>query len=150
VSIAIAAGMLVIAAGFALVRARDHQPAPPPELATYMAALQHHTHKLNLSIQAENAALAGFYLREVEEASEQIEQLFPEHDGFPVAALVHAQLDPRLAALNEAIEGTRWDDAQSGLSDLIAGCNGCHAAAAHGFIKVEVTTANPFNQSFTN
>ncbi len=140
--------MLAVAAGFAFVRARGRPPTPPPELATYMATLQHHTHKLNLSIQAENAALAGFYLREVEEASEQIEQRFPEHDGFPVAALVHAQLDPRLAALNEAIEGARWDQARNGLSDLIAGCNGCHAAAAHGFIRVEVTTANPFNQSF--
>jgi len=143
----IGAGVLLLAAGIALVRA-SREPGVEPELAAYMGDLQHHTHKLDLSIQAENAALAEFYLHEVREASEQIEQLFPQHDGVPVADLVRAMLDPRLVALRSAVESERWDEARSGLSDLIASCNACHAAAGHGFIQVEPTSANPFNQSF--
>jgi hypothetical protein len=141
---------LLLAAGFAWVRASDAPPAVEPELASYMGDLQHHTHKLTLSIEAENSALAEFYLHEVGEIAAQIEALFPEHDGVPVARLAHELLDPRLAALGAALSGSRWDDAHGGLRELVDACNACHAAAGHGFIRVEVTTANPFNQSFAN
>jgi hypothetical protein len=137
---------LVLAAGFAWVRAS--QPAVSPELAGYMGDLQHHTHKLTLSIAAGNAELAEFYLHEVGESAEQIERLFPQHDGVPVAELAEKLLEPRLAALDRALERRRWDDAQRGLDELVAACNDCHAAAGHAFIRVEVTSANPFNQSF--
>ena len=143
---AAAAAALLLAAGFAWVRASE--PAPAPELASFMSDLQHHTHKLTLSIDAENAALAEFYLHEVGEIAEQIERLFPQHDGVPVAELAHELLEPRLAALDGALERLRWDEAKSGLGELVAACNDCHAAAGHGFIRVEVSTANPFNQSF--
>jgi hypothetical protein len=113
-----------------------------------MADLQHHTHKLNLSIAAENAELAGFYLHEVAEVAEQVERLFPQHDGVAVAALVQGLLLPRLGALRLALDASRWDEARSGLAGMVAGCNACHAAAGHGFIRVEVTKGNPFNQSF--
>jgi hypothetical protein len=138
--------VLVLAAGFAWVRAS--QPALPPELAGYMGDLQHHTHKLTLSIAAENAELAEFYLHEVGETAEQIEALFPQHDGVPVADLARKLLEPRLVTLDAALEGARWDDAQRELGELVAACNDCHAAAGHAFIRVEVSTANPFNQSF--
>jgi len=147
---AAAAAALLLAAGFAWVRARDARPALEPELTSSMSDLQHHTHKLTLSIEAENGALAGFYLHEVGEIVEQVEQLFPEHDGVPVARLARELLDPRLAELRDALARSRWDEARSGLGELVAACNGCHAATGHGFIRVEVTTANPFNQSFSN
>ena len=140
--------LLLLAAAFARVAAGERPAPPEPELASYMSDLQHHTHKLTLSIEAENDALAGFYLHEVGEIAEQIETLFPEHDGFPVAALARELLDPRLVALRGALERSRWAEARSGLGDLVTACNACHAAAGHGFIRVEVTTANPFNQSF--
>ena len=138
--------MLLLAATVARLQAGEH--APTPELAGYMADLQHHTHKLNLSIEAENAELAAFYLHEVTEVAEQVEQLFPHYDAVAVATLVRSLLRPRIAPLQAALDASRWDEARSGLADLVAGCNGCHAAADHGFIRVEVTDANPFNQSF--
>lgn len=139
---------LALAAAFARIQASERPAPPEPELAAFMANLQHHTHKLNLSIAAENPELAAFYLHEVDEVAEQVEQLFPEHDGAPVAALVESLLHPRLRALRAALDASRWDEARSGLADLVAGCNACHAAAGHAFIRVEVTDANPFNQSF--
>ena len=142
------AASLLLAAAFARVRADEHPALPEPELAGYMADLQHHTHKLNLSIEAENTELAAFYLHEVEEVAEQVVRLFPQHDGAAVAAMVRSLLLPRIGALRATIDGARWDEARMGVVDLVAGCNACHAAAGHGFIRVEVTDANPFNQSF--
>ena len=144
---AVAASVL-LAAAFARVHADEGPALPEPELAGFMADLQHHTHKLDLSIAAENPELAAFYLHEVEEVAEQVVRLFPLHDGAAVAPLVRSLLLPRLGALRGAIDASRWDDARRGLGDLVAGCNACHAAAGHGFIRVEVTDANPFNQSF--
>lgn len=141
--------VLVLAAGVASVRGRP-VPLAPPELATYMGDLQRHTHKLMLSIDAENAALSAFYLHEVHEIAEQVEALFPEHDGVPVAALVGELLAPRVAALRGTLETGAWEAARGELGQLVDGCNACHAAAGHGFIRVELTTANPFNQSFTD
>ena len=130
------------------IQARETPATPEPELASYMAELQHLTHKLDLSILAENPELAGFYRHEVAEVAEQVEETFPEYDREPVAALVRSLLLPRIRALRAPIHEARWADARSGLTDLIAGCNACHAAAGHGFIRVEVTGENPFNQSF--
>ena len=139
---------LLLAATVARIQARELPAAPAPELAYYMADLQHFTHKLDLSVLAENPELAEFYLHEVGEVAEQVEAAFPEHDGAPVAELVRSLLRPRIHALEAPIGDARWDDARAALTDLVAGCNACHAAAGHGFIRVEVTAANPFNQYF--
>jgi len=137
------AALLLLVAGFQLGERR-----PGPELAVYMSQLQHHTHKLNLSIEAENEVLADFYLDEVEEVAEEIARLFPRYDGQPVAELARALLEPRLTALRRALAGSSWEGARAGFADVIAACNQCHATAAHEFIHIEVTSANPFNQSF--
>jgi hypothetical protein len=143
-----AAGLVVLAGGCALARSSARRPELEPELATSMGELQHHAHKLDLSIQAENAALARFYLHEVEEVAERIEHAFPHHDGHAVAELARTILEPELVRLRAALDRPSWDEARSGLSGLIAGCNRCHAATGHGFIRIQAATANPFNQSF--
>lgn len=146
-AVAAAGLVLVLAAGVASVRT---EPALAPELATTMGELQRHTHKLMLSVDAENTPLAAFYLHEVEEIAEELEALFPDHDGVPVAALAAELLQPRIAVLDGALEGADWALARDGLRGLVDGCNACHAAAGHDFIQVELTTANPFNQSFAD
>jgi hypothetical protein len=145
----LAAGVVLLVGGFALVRSARRSDLEP-ELAIYMGELQHHTHKLNLAIQSENVALADFYLHEVEEVAVQIEQLFPQHDGHRVGDLARAILEPQLVALRTTLERSNWDESRAGFSSLIAACNQCHSATSHGFIRIEATTANPFNQSFAN
>jgi hypothetical protein len=113
-----------------------------------MGELQHHAHKLDLSIQAENADLARFYLHEVAEVAERIEHTFPRHDGHAIAELARTILQPELVRLRAALARPSWGEARSGFVGLIAGCNRCHAATGHGFVRIEAATANPFNQSF--
>jgi cytochrome c553 len=139
---------LALAAGCTLAGRDTGRGEIAPELAAYMGELQRQTHKLNLSVVAENDALAAFYLHEVREVVTQIEERFPQHDGHPVAELARAQLDPHLASLATALGEARWKAAQGELSELVAGCNGCHAATGHAFVRIELTTENPFNQSF--
>src|SRR5690554_4654739 len=55
------------------------------ELAPYMANLQRHSQKLGYSIAARNQPLAAFYLEELEEALETLQNEVPEHDGMPIA-----------------------------------------------------------------
>jgi hypothetical protein len=143
-----AAAIVLLLGGSGLFPAFARGPALEPELATYMGGLQHHTHKLDLAIRSENAELAGFYLHEVEEISEQVEDLFPRHDGHAVAELVRTVLEPRLVELRSSLEESSWEDAGKSVSGLIEACNQCHAATGHGFIHIERTAGNPFNQSF--
>jgi hypothetical protein len=148
---AVGSAVLLVLLGFALGRAtRGGVPAaaPAPELAAYMAGAQHHTHKLGLAIQAENALLARFYLHELEEVFEQVQELFPEHGGHAVAELSQLVSARRLPKLRERIESEDWDDAAGEFSGLIEACNGCHAVTEHAFIEIQVTNANPFNQAF--
>jgi hypothetical protein len=144
----LAASVALLLGGFALVRTSARRPDLELELAIYMGELQHHTHKLDLAIQSENPALADFYLHEVEEVAEQIERLFPQHEGHRVGDLARAILEPQLVALRTTLERSNWAESRTGFSSLIAGCNQCHSATSHEFIRIEATTANPFNQSF--
>jgi hypothetical protein len=119
------------------------------ELSPYMALMQHHLHKLGLALQAKNAPLAGFYLEEVEETATIIQKQFPTYDKIAVGPLMSAMLVPAIAPLEKSIKASNWPISNAGYTKLIDSCNGCHAAAQHGFVKITAPTQNPFNQSFS-
>ena len=119
------------------------------ELAPYMAMMQHHAHKLGLSIQARNPALAGFYLEELEETTELVEQKFPTYDGVAIGELAEAMLAPSIEPVEKAITAGNWPAATAAYDRLVGACNDCHAAANHDFIEITVPSANPFNQAFS-
>jgi hypothetical protein len=119
------------------------------ELSAYMSTLQHHTHKLGLSIQARNKPLAGFYLDEIGEAIGIIQRKFPTYDKLEIADLADAMPVPSVSPVAKAIAASDWPGATRAYAGLIDSCNDCHAAANHDFIKITVPTGNPFNQSFS-
>ena len=148
-------GNLALSPASARANSPQYLPAPPgpttvasPELATFMGHLQKMTHKLNLSLVAENPGLSAFYLHEVEEVLEQVLATFPTHDGFPVGDMVSdytlASLDP----LSAFITSGDWIGASRSYVRFVDSCNSCHEATGHGFIKVNASSANPFNQNF--
>ncbi|NRA00798.1 MAG: hypothetical protein HRU01_30290 [Myxococcales bacterium] len=127
---------------------QDDETESALELATLMGRLQHHTHKLNLTLQAENLELARFYLDETDQILQQIDARFPVYENFPVSSMVRAFAFPPLAALSDALHEEDWSDAARRYEELVAACNQCHRATAHPFIEIVVSTSNPFNQSF--
>ncbi len=119
-------------------------------LTFYMDHLRRLTHKLGLSIDAKNPALASFYAQEITEFVEVIKAKFPQYDGFPVGALITAMLSPQVAVLTQSIEKEDWNGAAAGYDNLLtSGCNACHAATQHPFIKIVRSKTNPYNQDFS-
>ena len=124
-------------------------PAGGEALTFYMDHLRRLTHKLGLSIDAKNAPLATFYAQKVTEFVEVIKTKFPQYDGLQINALATAMLSPQVAVVSKTVESKNWTKASTDYDNLIAGCNGCHAATQRPFIKVVRSKANPYNQDFT-
>ena len=115
----------------------------------YMSQMHRMSHKLGLSIDAENKDLALFYIEEIGELVEIVKQKFPQYDGFQIGALAPAMLTPYMTPLSKAVEGGDWRAASSAYDTLLkSGCNGCHTATAHGFVKILRSADNPYGQDF--
>jgi len=127
---------------------REEEEESGLELATFMGHLQIMAHKLNLAIVAENAELSEFYLHEVEEALEQIEVLFPDHDGYPVGDMVTTFAMRSLDPVDAAVASGDWIFASQSYGHFVESCNACHGATGHPFIVIKTTSINPFNQDF--
>ncbi len=124
-------------------------PAEKEALTFYMDHLRRLTHKLGLSIDAHNPALASFYVGEIAEFEEVIKAKFPQYDGFQIAALMTAMLGPQVTVLTQTVEKKDWAKASTDYDNMLtAGCNACHAAAQRPFIKIVRSKANPYNQDF--
>ncbi len=117
------------------------------ELVEYMSKLQYFSHKAGLSIRAENAALAHFYLHEMEEVIELVREV-KEYDGHPVGQLASTMLEPALETLEKSVDAKQFKRAQTDYGEMLKACNKCHNATEHGFIKIEDRSDNPFIQSF--
>ena len=142
---------LVIAAALAagpLALASEEEGPEEVELVGYMSTLQYFTHKLGLSITAENKDLAGFYLHELEELVEVIEDEVPSYDGYPIADLIRTLLAPAVENVEKAVQKGGWESADGAFDDLLTACNRCHTETKHGFIRIERRSDNPFIQSF--
>jgi len=118
-------------------------------LTFYMDHLRRLTHKLGLSIDARNTDLASFYAQEITEFEEVIKAKFPQYDGFQIGALMTAMLSPQVTVLTQTIEKKDWNKASADYDNMLAGCNGCHAAAQRPFIKIVRSKTNPYNQDFS-
>lgn len=120
-----------------------------PELAVYMSDMQRWAHKAALSINAQNAPLADFYLHELEETVEAVQEEVPEYEGHAIGPLTEQMLVPSLEALDEAVDAEDWRAAAQRLGAVAQSCNQCHAATAHGFVEIQLDDlANPYAQSF--
>ena len=107
-----------------------------PGLGEFMSATQVRHAKLWFAGNARNWELAAFELDEIKEGLGDAARLHPTHEGVAVADMIKANLDAPLAELRA-------------FDRLTAGCNACHTAAAHAFIRIQRPTAPPVsNQIF--
>jgi hypothetical protein len=120
-----------------------------PELAVMMARQQLLSHKLALAIQSEDRNLMEFYQHELEESTLEIIADVPEYDGYPISEMIDAMFLPELLTLKALLPDAPIPDIRAQYSILIASCNSCHDASAHGFIRItDGIDINPFNQRF--
>lgn len=119
------------------------------ELALRMAHLQRWTQKTTLALQARNPELGAFYLHEMEEAVESIQQDVPTYEGYAIADRTESLLLPRVEALEEALEEREWTSVDRRLTEVAQACNECHEATDHSFIVIDLEDVpNPYPQEF--
>lgn len=120
-----------------------------PELAAYMSTLQRWAHKTALSVEARNQPLADFYLHELEETVEAVQNEVPTYEGYPVGQLTEQMLVPALDSLGGALDAGDWTVAREWLRAVATSCNQCHQATDHGFVEIRLhDLPNPYAQSF--
>ncbi|HMB98246.1 MAG TPA: hypothetical protein VKM36_07170 [Balneolaceae bacterium] len=122
-----------------------------PALHQLMGTMQPYMHKYNLSVLENNRELAGFYLHELEEVSEEIIENIEEYDGHPVSSLAETMFLPAVEQAEATLNNGSADEIRESASLLIQSCNNCHKATEHGYIKLREVNPeeNPFNQDFS-
>jgi len=118
-------------------------------LAVMMERMQTYTHKLQLSLAANNPRLADHYLHELEEVAEYVIEELPHYRDHPVGELTRAMLLPAIEALEDAVDEADWANSGLRFAQLIDSCNACHAATGKSYIRVAPAAGNPFAQDFS-
>jgi cytochrome c553 len=123
--------------------------AAEPGLATLMERMQTYTHKLQLSITARNAPLAGFYLHELEETAEFIAEHIESYHDQPIGQLTEQMLMPAVELLEDAVDDGDWAASDQRFGAMLEACNACHVASGHGAVRIVPASGNPFAQDFS-
>jgi hypothetical protein len=114
-----------------------------PGLHSLMVELQHRHATLWFAGEAENWALADYFLHELEELIEDIEELHPEYDGIPVADWLAEMTVPAVDALEAAVDGTDPQAFAAAYDQLTVACNACHVASDRAALVIQRPTAPP-------
>lgn len=145
-----------IAWGCAAKQSAPPTPAPgttaaAPEIAPFMALLQRYSQKAGYSIAAKNDTLALFYLEEIEETLAEIYKV-DEVEGTPIGQPAKIIMPELISALKKSVQQKQWKQSAANYSNLIDGCNRCHAATERQYVKILPATKsgpNPYNQDFS-
>lgn len=119
------------------------------ELAPVMGRLQVYANKLWFAGNAANWELAGFYVHEIEEAFEQIEEHDIIENGVEISdAIKEWGLTP-LERMEAVIKSSDKNGFSAEYDVMISNCNGCHVVTRHNFIKITRPQIPAFsNQAF--
>ena len=118
------------------------------DLAPMMAEFQRHSQKLGFAIAAHNQKLARFYVKEIGETLAEVEKV-KQAEWVPIGQTAKVILPEPLERLDGVLKGPDWSRAEPAYRALIDGCNRCHAATGHEYIKIlPAHGAPPWNQDF--
>ena len=114
-----------------------------------MSATQWRHLKLAYSGKVGNWPLANYELGQIQQSFSAAAELYPTHQGVPLAQLIKDESGPPLADLGKAIERKNYADFARAFTKLTEACNRCHRDAKAGFIVIRIPTSSPFsNQLF--
>lgn len=125
------------------------RPSEAGELAYHMAYLERYADKLHFAGEAGHWELARFYLHEIEETAELVIAEGHVEEGVELAPLVETMLLPAVERAEAAVEAGAPAAFAEAYAGLVAACNSCHEASAHGFIQITVPERTGYpNQDF--
>jgi hypothetical protein len=114
-----------------------------PGLHSLMAELGQRHATLWFAGAAENWALADYYLHELEELIEDIEELHPVYREVPVAELLGEMTHPAVDGIEDAVWGADLEAFVRGYDELTRACNACHVASDRGALVIQRPSAPP-------
>lgn len=118
-----------------------------PGIGFFMGKFQTFHAKLGTSIDEENLDLVNFYIHELEENIEELEEI---HTGRNEIAPLHTLFVP-IESIENALAKADFVAMREGYLQLTSTCNACHEAVGYGFIKIKVADEKSFpNQDFSN
>ena len=127
----------------------EHEDDDEIELAVVMSHIQRHANKLYFAGQNENWPLAAFYVHELEESMEEVEDGQIEEDGINISKLMKSIGLPALKVMEEAVENKNKAEFTSAYTNLVSNCNTCHQSADHPYIVIiNPTTPALDNQQY--
>jgi hypothetical protein len=127
----------------------DHDsPFAGMHLLLLMHNMQYYTHKLGLSIDANNAPLEAFYIHEVEAVIEAVGAI-EDYEGIPIGENLKKTLLPAFETLEAAIDKGEREAVDAAYNELLVRCNTCHAVSEHGYIHIRRSYDNPYPQDFS-
>ncbi|HEX4887867.1 MAG TPA: hypothetical protein VFV37_07475 [Luteibaculaceae bacterium] len=128
----------------------SHQQGHPVELVALMGRMQVYVNKLYFAGKAENKALFQFYLREINEAMDEIVQGGVSMDGMNVSANMKAFGVPSVQVIEKRIGAEGFVNFEEHYANLITACNSCHKVSQRGYIEMTVPKTPVFdNQNYT-
>jgi len=90
-----------------------------------------------------NWALADYYLHELEELVEEIEELHPMYHEVPVAELLQEMTQPSVDRLEDAVELEDSAAFVRAFDELTAACNACHVASDRAALVIQRPASPP-------
>lgn len=128
---------------------QGHNEEEEIEVAVVMSHIQRHTNKLFFAGKNANWPLASFYVHELEESMEEIEDGNIEDDGINISKLMKAMGIPALEGLEDAIKAEDTQAFDTAYQQLVTNCNACHQSTNHPYIVIiNPTTPALDNQQF--
>lgn len=120
-----------------------------PRLGEVMSLQLMRHAKLWFAAKEKNWPLAAYELDELKEGFEDAARYHASDDGVPIAQMIGALTPGPIDELSSAIEHQDGDAFAKSFDRLTGACNACHAAAKHGFIRIQRPSASSFdNQDF--
>jgi len=121
-----------------------------PGLGDLMHLLVQPRHaKLGLAIEARNWELAGYALKELQQAFGTIATVQPKYRNFTVAEMIQSMTGEGTRDLDDAIRARSPQRAAEAFDSLTDGCNSCHTALGYPFVVIKTPAASSFpNQEF--
>ena len=120
-----------------------------PGLGEIMSLQQMRHAKLWLAGSRKNWPLAAYELDELREGFDDLQKLYPTHEGVPVGSMAASLTQSPLQALDQAIDAKDTARFRKSFDQLTEACNTCHRGAQHAFIVITRPSASSFpNQKF--
>lgn len=128
----------------------ENEPTQPADthLGEHMRDIQYYTLKLGLAMQNKNAPLANFYLHEVNEAYEDLDEKNIINDGLDISGLLQELLLPALKMVDTVIVQNDTAQFVPVYHALLEKCNSCHRETKHEFIVIEMPSQSYNGQDF--